>query len=233
MNAHTISAIAVPYGAPASRRRGIVAGIAVSLLLHLLLLYGYRAGRAPIQPSAFTPRETMLVWVRPSPALRQLPPPPAIALEEAPAPPEKAARKPRDRQAAARKPAPVQAQRAMTWRAPATPATPPPVAATTAPSSVAAPAGPALPDDPFAESKKPAFDMAAARRTARQVAHERDPAKAGTAVGQFPDKPLRSETQLARDIASAKRGDCKDGIPGGLLAPALLMLDKKDHGCKW
>jgi hypothetical protein len=36
-----------------------------------------------------------------------------------------------------------------------------------------------------------------------------------------------------RAIGRAKRRDCKDGIPGGLLAPLILLLDKKDSGCKW
>jgi hypothetical protein len=75
--------------------------------------------------------------------------------------------------------------------------------------------------------------MEAARHAARKVAHERDPAKAGTAVGQIPEKPLASETPLARKMSQAARADCKDGIPGGLLAPLLLAMDKKDSGCKW
>ena len=98
-----------------------------------------------------------------------------------------------------------------------------------------APAAPAAPADPFAEQPQgaPKFDMEAARRSARKVASERDPAKAGTAVGQIPEKPLASETPLARKMSQAARADCKDGIPGGLLAPLLLAMDKKDHGCKW
>lgn len=80
----------------------------------------------------------------------------------------------------------------------------------------------------------PKFDMAAALSTARKVASERDPSKVGTAVGQIPDKPLRTETQLARDIASGKRGDCRTAYAGaGLLAPLVMLLDKKDSGCKW
>jgi hypothetical protein len=38
---------------------------------------------------------------------------------------------------------------------------------------------------------------------------------------------------MARAISSAKRRDCKDGLPGGLLGPLLLLMDKKDSGCKW
>jgi hypothetical protein len=79
----------------------------------------------------------------------------------------------------------------------------------------------------------PRFDPEAARKLARQLADEPDPAKAGTALAQLPPKPLATETRAARAIAGAKRRDCKDGIPGGLLAPLYLMMDKKDSGCKW
>ena len=44
---------------------------------------------------------------------------------------------------------------------------------------------------------------------------------------------MRRKPKSARAIAGAKRRDCKDGIPGGLLAPLILLMDKKDSGCKW
>ncbi|CDG86075.1 hypothetical protein GJA_5479 [Janthinobacterium agaricidamnosum NBRC 102515 = DSM 9628] len=37
---------------------------------------------------------------------------------------------------------------------------------------------------------------------------------------------------MARSMSQAKRGDCKNA-PGGLLAPLLMLMDKKDSGCKW
>jgi hypothetical protein len=83
------------------------------------------------------------------------------------------------------------------------------------------------------EPETPHFDHEAARKMARSLAHIRDPAKEGTAIGQFPDKPLETETRAARAIGAAKRRDCKDGVPGGLLAPLLMLADKKDSGCKW
>lgn len=83
------------------------------------------------------------------------------------------------------------------------------------------------------EPAAPRFDHDAARRLARQVASEPDPARAGMAVAQLPAKPLATETKAARAIARAKRRDCKDGLPGGLLGPLLLLMDKKDSGCKW
>ena len=79
----------------------------------------------------------------------------------------------------------------------------------------------------------PRFDMEAARRIARANAHLRDPGKEGTALAQFPEEPLQTESKLARAISKAKRPNCTDGIPGGLLAPLYLMMDKKNSGCKW
>lgn len=83
------------------------------------------------------------------------------------------------------------------------------------------------------QPEAPHFDLEAARKTARKVANEPDPAKAGTPLAQLPEKPLETETRAARAISKAKRDACKDGIPGGLLAPLYLMMDKKDSGCKW
>lgn len=95
-------------------------------------------------------------------------------------------------------------------------------------------------EDPFAVQQPetppedaPRFDMEAARRIARENAHLRDPSKEGTALAQFPEEPLQTESKLARAISRAKRPNCKDGIPGGLLAPLYLMMDKKNSGCKW
>lgn len=187
------------FGAATTRWRGIAAGAAVSLLLHALLLFGYR--RAPPPPSAPLAPEvvSLTVWIRP-------PPPPAPAR-----PPDKPAALPHNKPAS--KPSP-----------------PAPAQAITLPAPAARPAKPPVPDSP------PTFDMAAALQMARQIASEPDPSRAGLPVAQLDKKPLypkSTESQLARDIASAKRRDCKDGIPGGLLAPLYLLMDKKDSGCKW
>lgn len=72
----------------------------------------------------------------------------------------------------------------------------------------------------------PTFDHDAALRMARQIAAEPDPSGA-------PRQPLQAESKLARAIGAAKRRDCKDGLPGGLLGPLIIMFDKKDSGCKW
>mgnify|MGYP003353657580 FL=1 len=68
---------------------------------------------------------------------------------------------------------------------------------------------------------------------ARKVANEPDPAKIGTALERLPPPPLQTENKFERAIKGAKRPDCKDGVPGGLLAPIFLAMDKKDSGCKW
>lgn len=88
---------------------------------------------------------------------------------------------------------------------------------------------------PDSDSKDdtPKFDMNAAKQTARQLASQTKLGREGTAVAQFPDPPLETESKFAKAISKAKRRNCKDGIPGGLLAPLYLMMDKKDSGCKW
>lgn len=107
----------------------------------------------------------------------------------------------------------------------------------TSPAVIALTPPPSAPQAPDAFTVEPPaaprFDPEAARRFARQIANDPDPVKADTAVGQVPPKALETETKAARAIARAKRRDCKDGIPGGLLAPLYLMMDKKDSGCKW
>jgi hypothetical protein len=199
-------------GALESGPGGIVVAMAISLLLHaMLLLYGARLAGSP-RPRALPAPAPLTVWLRPAPQPQPLPPPPLpLAIQpEAPALPMPKARKPRKDEPENRTaPAPG----GMTWVAPA--AVPEP-----APPETPAPAA-------------PKFDMEAARRSARKLASERDPAKADMAVGQLPEKPIADETPLARQMSRAARGDCKDGIPGGLLAPALLLMDKKDSGCKW
>lgn len=193
------------YPGPA-RRRHLVLGAGV-LLLHLALLYGWRQAQPPPLPDTGPKVESITVWIRPPrPIIKPLPPPPPVARVEAK----------RDKK-------PVRAVATPGLMAPAT--EPVQHAITAAPS-----ASPA--DTPAADAPK--FDREAALKTARAVAGERDPARIGTAVGQIPDQALRTETQLARDIASGKRGDCRTAYAGaGLLAPLVMLLDKKDSGCKW
>ncbi|MGK5036110.1 hypothetical protein [Janthinobacterium sp. LB3P118] len=197
-------------------RRGIVLGIAVSLLLHGALIYLWRHVRPPVPPDTAPRVESIAVWIRP---LAAKPPPPPVEVV-----------KPK------REPKPISKPKLAATRETPVAATVPassPQAITVVPAS---PATPAASSDAFRQEtpETPKFDMEAARKTARKVAGERDPSKVGTAVGQIPDKPLQTETQLARDIAQGKRGDCRTAYAGaGLLAPVLMLLDKKDSGCKW
>jgi len=181
----------------------IAAGIALSLAVHLLVL---TLQRRDVYPEPVREPRPLAVRLRPPPP----PAAPAPRVEQAPAPlPRPAAPAPR------RAPRPVIA----VDPAPA-PDRPDPFTVQQAP-------------EPASEPGTPHFDREAARTMARSLSHIRDPAKVGTAIGQFPDKPLETETRAARAIGAAKRRDCKDGLPGGLLAPLFLLADKKDSGCKW
>lgn len=197
---------------PHKPQRRLAIGIAVSFAAHVLLVIAFRADAVfELLPQASTPVESLIVFVQPKP-----PPPP----------------EPQTR------PDPV------VKRAKAVPAARPSVVPKQAPEPTAIPesviATEALKpeQDPFYVQPAPQekrFDMAAARMAARQVATTADPARADLPVGQF-DKErnrVKPDDRVARAIAQAKRPNCKDGIPGGLLAPLLLLMDKKDHGCKW
>lgn len=192
------------YSARPERPYRIALGIAISVALHIALIYGYRLATPVIKPDQVAKVESMTVWIRPP---KPVAPPIAVTQTALPA-----KVRPQAPHAVIRTPAPVTAAAAPAMAATATPDAPP--VADTAAAPV------------------PKFDMEAARNTARKMAGERDPTKVGTAVGQIPDKPLETETQLARRMAQAARPDCKNA-PGGLLAPLLMLLDKKDSGCKW
>lgn len=199
------------------RRPGIVTGIAISLVLHAALIFGYRLA-APTAPEARRPARTMTVWLRapepPKPVVAKVEPPPRPKPEPVPA--RKRERPPlaehASRPTPAGEPAPVTAQ------------------AITLP----APAGTA-PDPLHPELQPKKFDINAALKTARKEANAKDPARAGLPVAQLEDHPLYPEerdSKLARDIQGAKRPDCKN-TGAGLLSPLIWLLDKKDSGCKF
>jgi outer membrane biosynthesis protein TonB len=205
------------------RRPGIVAGIAISLVLHGLLIFGYRLAAPTAQPVDERPARTMTVWLQ-----APKPPEPVVAKVEPPPKPVTPRKRERDEKAdtaQAAKPAP----QASIASAPAPSSTPAQTQAVTLPP-------PSTEPDPLHPEEHPKkFDMNAALQTARKVANEKDPARAGTPVAQLDDHPLypeQHETQLARGVASAKRGDCKN-TGAGLLSPLIWLMDKKDHGCKW
>ena len=201
----------------------VTVGIALSIAVHGALLLALRYQAAPVRiDQAVAPREMVVLLLRASP-------PPPVAVAPAPAVPEPPpARKPKPTLT----PAPAARQEARRAQA-----DPRPRAAQT--EVIALPATAA--DKPADEGRfsvapveaGPTFDPNAAKAFARSIATKPDPARAGMAVAQIPEKPLETETKAARAIASAKRRDCKDGLPGGLLGPLILLLDKKDSGCKW
>ena len=195
---------------PASLRHGnrrIVIGVAVSIAVHALFLLAYR--NTTFRTMETGPAEPTVLSVMIAP----------------PAPPP---------------PQPLAEPETVRPAAPATSVpTPPRATRPAAQAVIAVPESSSAEPDPFAVQQKetsepaPKFDMNAAREVARANAHLRDPSKEGTALAQFPEPALQTESKLARGIREAKRRDCKDGIPSGLLAPIYLLMDKKDSGCKW
>ena len=219
----------------------MVWGVAVSVALHLLLIFGYRL-TAPKAPPELPPKESMTVWLmqpRPTaPAPVDIEPPakPALPAQPIQQPVRKQTEAPT--KAAARQPAPA-----------TTPAEPAATAAENPPPQPITPATPATspassaPDPLYPQQQQQQqqqqsrqFDMNAALKTARKVANEKDPARAGTAVAQLDDHPLYPEqnaNELATKMAAAKRQGCLEGNGGGnLLTPLFWLLHKKDHGCK-
>jgi hypothetical protein len=199
-----------PIGTARKRPFRLFVGLTLSIAVHALLVFAWRLGAVTPQIDQEPVRRAIAVWLRP--------PPPPVAEAVIPPPPSTSRpRRPATRTAAARpRPAPSTELIAI----------PDPTPGKTEPPDV-------FSVTPAEDKAAPRFDLEAAKSTARKVANERDPAKAGTALAQFPDKELATESKAARAIAQAKRRDCKDGLPGGLLGPLLLLLDKKDSGCKW
>jgi hypothetical protein len=105
-------------------------------------------------------------------------------------------------------------------------------------ATVAAPA--LVVEAPPVEAQAPApkkFDLEAARSTARVVGVQDAPNADDAPLGRLKKQQLEDQFQpaskAARAISAAKRGDCKDGLPGGLLAPLIMLTQKAGTGCKW
>lgn len=195
-----------PFLAP--RRHALLAGLAVSVLLHALLLFYLRLPTAtPVAPDRRA--WTQLLTVR---LLPPAPPPQAAAPTPPAAPPERTTR-PR----------------------------------LTAPAAVAAAPRPA-PADAIAPPKEPAaatarqeepqgepqLDLHAARATARAVAKDL-PTSDNWAADKLARQKAPEDTEserLGKNIARSARPDCRNG-EGGLLAPLIWLMDKKDSGCKF
>lgn len=198
---------------PSRPRRGkLAAGIAVSIVLHALLLAALRAPSAPhAQPDERRWSQPLTIRIVPPPR-----PPDPITRPEPPEPAAAKVDKPASR------PVPV---RAKPERAPDT-------AARTETTAV-----PAEPAEPAPAEGTPTFDPDAARAAARAMAKDLD-----TPSGNWVGEKLRKEKELqetrderlGRNIAGSARPDCKTAYAGaGLLAPLLMLMDKKDSGCKF
>lgn len=185
--------------------RRVVLGVSVSLVAHAVLLLAVRSGLVGRPAPAEVPQR-MMVWVRPAP-------PPQPVVQDTPRP----------------EPKPITPSRQDQARKPAARPSEPSAVAPSTPVIAVQPDHAAAPDFtvPAQQAAPPSFDAEAARAAARQIASE------DVRSGAAPTEQISSETKLARSIAKAKRPDCKDGIPGGLLAPIYLLMEKKDHGCKW
>lgn len=202
------------------RRPGIGAGIAVSLVLHAALIFGWRLA-VPGAPDAPRPAKAMTVWLQPP-----TPPKPIVAKVAPPPPPKPEPVQPRKRER------PQVAERASPPKAAAAVE---PAPAPAAAQAITLPPASTAPDPLHPELQPKKFDMNAALKTARKEANAKDPARAGLPVAQLEDHPLYPEqrdSQLARDIKGAKRPDCKN-TGAGLLSPLIWLLDKKDSGCKF
>lgn len=201
---------AVYAGMEDGRTRGngrFLAGVGVSVAVHVLLMFAYRHG-GPALPAFEQEAAPLVVSIRP------LPPPVPPRVEEAPQAP-----------AAQGKPA-RSARKSTAKKVIAVPQSP----AQESPDAFVV----QQPEESGATTDDaPTFDLDAARQTARALAGQTKLGREGTALAQFPDPPLETETKAARAISKAKRRNCKDGLPGGLLAPLFLAMDKKDSGCKW
>ncbi|OEZ61360.1 hypothetical protein [Duganella sp. HH105] len=216
-----MSAVLSQFQPAPLRRPGIAAGIAVSLVLHAALIFGWRLA-APSAPDEPRPAKAMTVWLQP-PA----PPKPIVAKVEPPPPkPEPVQPRKKERPQAAERASPPKAVIAA-----AAEPTPAPAAA----QAITLPPASTAPDPLHPELQPKQFDMNAALKTARKEANAKDPARAGLPVAQLEDHPLYPEqrdSKLARDIKGAARPSClKEG--GNLLTPLFWLLDKKDSGCKF
>jgi len=214
MNTATPSLPSAGFAPDPRQLKRVGAGIAISIALHALLLSIHRQ---PHTAPARAAPDRLTVRLRPvEPAAPPVPvPAPRAIPRQEPLKPAPAKRARPARPVISVAPETRASKEEDTFKVEPAPASPPPDDA--APSLAPA----------------PKFDLNAARAVARAQANAPDPAKAGTALERLPPKPLETESKLSRAIGAAKRGNCKDGIPGGLLAPLYLMMEKKDHGCKW
>jgi hypothetical protein len=116
-----------------------------------------------------------------------------------------------------------------------------PASAAPTPAIIAMPPAPASPIDApaGATADAPAFDLAAARATARLITREE---KKGLVAlpGRQPADELRADTRTSERLERARRGDCLKGQEGtnllanvAFLARDIVKSAVDDSGCKW
>jgi hypothetical protein len=214
-----------------AKNRTLLPGVAVSLLLHAVLIAMFIAPKRP-EPQADARR--MMVWLtlpaKPATPLQPVKPPPAVA----------AVRQPRAEpvQRPQQQPRSVQPETVAAAQ-PQTQAPPPTQPLSQAPTQAEV----QLPADPFAAAPAASpgnFDVNAAMKSARKLATAKS-TKGDPPVAQIYDKPLYglpSDTPLGSSVARTARGDCKSvaagtGILALIIVPVMILTDKKDSGCKW
>ncbi|GGX73963.1 hypothetical protein GJV26_14155 [Massilia dura] len=209
---------------PTRPRRRLVAGVAISFVLHVLLLAMLRTPSVPPMPS-HEPRWAQPLTVRILPPPKPMPEPVAIVEPPAgPAKPVKQAARPASITPSAS--ARVAAGRPEPERAELDTASPPAMTMV-----------PAQPAEPAPAEGVPDFDPDAARGAARKMANNLEPPPMNWAAAKLNKGKEWKETKeqrFGRNVANATRGDCRTAYAGaGLLAPLIMLADKKDSGCKW
>ncbi|WP_348693334.1 hypothetical protein [Duganella fentianensis] len=208
-----------PHSSLAAPRSRISAGVAISLILHALLILGYRYTR-PAPAENLSPPNRMTVWLqplKPTQAASARSTTPQASVNRSHTSPSTTSKAP----TLQRQPAPIVAMPAAADAPSATTAT--------AEASTSKAADPLHP-----ETRREGFDMQAALKMARKEANRKDPARAAMPVSQLDDHPLypeQSASELARNIDSAKRPSCLKG--GSIFSPLIWLMDKKDSGCKF
>ena len=190
---------------PAPRRHALVAGLAISALLHALLLFYLRLPASPrIEPD--TRR-----WTQPLTVQLVPPPPPPVAPS-----------------------APRAEPKVTTSERTARPRRTPPQAIAVAPRPDAPATATSTPAPEPAPSAEPQVDIAAARASARGLAKDLPTSDnwAADKLAKARELDDTKDEKLGKNIARSARPDCRSGA-GGLLAPLVWLMDKKDSGCKF
>ena len=183
----------------------VLIGVALSIVAHMAILYLGRPAPAPYIAPPPVPAPIVLRLQPPAPVIEAAPAPVIDTAPAARSKPAAAPRPPRRVIAVAPKPS-AAAEPEVVVEAQPEQAPPPP--------------------------KK--FDMDAARSTARsagmQDAPNADDAPLARLKKQQQASEIRTESKAAQAISAAKRADCKDGLPGGLLAPLIMLTQKSGTG---